>query len=253
MHWGGRSLSHAGSNQLMLSAYDPLSKQPELKHAAVSIEPATLPYRVVALRAAEAAEAVGGDEGGEDEAEQVLRWRERLAANLADFDYAALTLAGRERPLLVLSIASAQPLPTTRLDELLAQLDMTDSTAYQDPGRAIVKRARIDNTDGALQGVLLAGETAAADWLREQMTSRQPLGELRRWLFAPVAQPPVAVAAAGRTVCNCFGVSESQILELLCAGTSLTQVQEQLKCGTSCGSCLPELRRMSAAHAGTGV
>lgn len=247
MHWGGRSLSHAGSNQLMLSAFDPLSKQPELKHAAVSIEPAQLPYRVIALRAAEAGENEGEDESeGEGEAEQVLRWRERLAASLADFDYAALTLAGRERPLLALSIASAQPLPATQLDALIAQLDMTDSIAYHDPARAIVKRARIDHADGALQGVLLAGETAAADWLREQMVSRQPLGELRRWLFAPAAQPPVAITAAGRTVCNCFGVSESQIDELLRAGASLTQVQDQLKCGTSCGSCLPELRRMAA-------
>ena len=85
--------------------------------------------------------------------------------------------------------------------------------------------------------------------MREQIASQNPLGDLRRWLFAPVAQPPVATPVAGRTVCNCLGVSETQINDLLRAGASLSSVQEQLKCGTACGSCLPELRRMSQQFA----
>jgi assimilatory nitrate reductase catalytic subunit len=240
MHWGARSLSHAGVNQLMQAAIDPLSKQPELKHAAISIERVALPYRVVALRAADSSEA--------DE-ELILRWREQLSACLSEFDYAALTLAGRDHPLVMLSIASAEPLTATALDRLTATLDLQGSTAYRDPSRNIVKLAKIDSASDCLQGVLLAGETAAADWLREQVASQQPLGDLRRWLFAPIAQPPVATPAAGRTVCNCLGVSESQINELLRAGASLASVQEQLKCGTSCGSCVPELRRMSQQFA----
>jgi assimilatory nitrate reductase catalytic subunit len=240
MHWGARSLSHAGVNQLMQAAIDPLSKQPELKHAAISIERVALPYQVIVLRAA--------DSGQADE-EHILRWRERLSPCLAEFDYAALTLAGRDHPLVMLSIASAQPLPATVLDRLIAMVDMQDSTAYRDPGRDIIKLARIDSATDRLQGVLLAGETAAADWLREQIASQHPLGDLRRWLFAPVAQPPVATSAAGRTVCNCLGVSETQINDLLRAGASLSSVQEQLKCGTSCGSCVPELRRMSQQFA----
>ena len=68
---------------------------------------------------------------------------------------------------------------------------------------------------------------------------------LRRWLFAPLAQAPVAVAPAGRTVCNCFGTGEAKIRELLGQGLDLEEVQSRLQCGTSCGSCLPELRRLA--------
>ncbi len=250
MHWGARSLSHAGVNQLMMPAIDPISKQPELKHAAISIERVALPYRVIALRAADFPVAAASD--GTPGEEQVLLWRERLAMCLPDFDYAALTLAGRDHPFVVLSIATAVPLAATALAALVAALDLQDGTAYRDPGRDIVKLAKIDSAGDRLQGVLLAGETAAAGWLREQMASGLALGDLRRWLFAPVAQPPVAMPAAGRTVCNCFGVTEAQITGLFGAGASLAGVQAQLKCGTSCGSCLPELRRMSAPTAKSG-
>ncbi len=232
MHWGGRSLSHAGVNQLMPPVFDPVSKQPELKHAAIRVEKAELPWRLVALRAA-------ADE------EQLLAWRANIEPLLAGFDYAALTLAGREHPLLVLSIASAQPLDEARIAAIATALELDDGTAYHDPTRGIVKLARIE-TDGRLAGLLFAGETAATPWLQDAMTGGLPLGELRRWLFAPSATPPVAMGSAGRTVCNCFGISESAIKGLLQQGSDLAGVQAQLKCGTSCGSCLPELRRMAA-------
>ncbi len=235
MHWGARSLSHAGVNQLMLSAFDPISKQPELKAAAIRIEPVELPYRLIALRAADDAQVAD---------EQVLRWRDLLAKLLPSFDYAAVTLAGREHPFVMLSVANAMPLSKEMLDKLVAVLELEECTAYSDPHRAIVKRAKADATSDRLLGVLLAGETSAADWLRDLMASGQSIGELRRWLFAATAKPPLAMASAGRTVCNCFGVTETQINDLYRQGADLDALQAQLKCGTSCGSCLPELRRM---------
>lgn len=85
------------------------------------------------------------------------------------------------------------------------------------------------------------------------MAAEQALGDQRRWLFAPIAQPPNVAPATGRIVCNCFGVSENQVKEQLAAGADLAAVQAKLKCGTSCGSCLPELRRMAAGVGNSGA
>ena len=237
MHWGARSLSHAGVNELMSSAFDPVSKQPELKAAAICIEPVDLPYRLAALRAAD-------DQAQADE--QILQWRTALAKLLPQAAYATVTLAGREQPFVVLSMAHATPLPKALCDELIRLLDLEGSTAYNDPRRGIIKRAKTDAASDRLLGVLLAGETAAAGWLQDLMARGAPVGELRRWLFAPSAKPPLAMASVGRTVCNCFGVTETQINDMYRQGADLEAVQAQLKCGTSCGSCLPELRRMGA-------
>ncbi|HEX6691674.1 MAG TPA: nitrite reductase small subunit NirD, partial [Burkholderiales bacterium] len=52
MHWGARFLRGAGRrgiNELTLAALDPSSRQPELKHCAVSVEAAQLPWRLVAF------------------------------------------------------------------------------------------------------------------------------------------------------------------------------------------------------------
>ena len=45
MHWGGRFTGGVGTNALTVSAIDPYSKQPELKHAAVRIEPFAARWR----------------------------------------------------------------------------------------------------------------------------------------------------------------------------------------------------------------
>src|SRR5258708_33347490 len=45
MHWGGRFMSGPGTNALTLGAVDPFSKQPELKHAAVRVEPFVAGWR----------------------------------------------------------------------------------------------------------------------------------------------------------------------------------------------------------------
>jgi assimilatory nitrate reductase catalytic subunit len=89
MHWGARFMSGAGTNALTLPAIDPQSKQPELKHAAVRIEPFAARWR-----GAFSAPANAG-------------LQRAAAAWLARFDYAALTLVEGAETLLRLELASA--------------------------------------------------------------------------------------------------------------------------------------------------
>jgi len=234
MHWGRRGLSHDGVNALTPAAFDPVSKQPELKHAAVRIETAELPWRLTILRSASDTPTAN---------EQVLIWRARLEPMLGDFAYATLTLDGRERPLVALRVATATPLTADQIDAITTAVDMPAAVClnYHDKARHIAKRAIIE--DGRLTGILLAGEDAASGWLRAALRDGVAIEELRRWLFVPRSSPPIATATPRQVVCNCFDVSAEAIETEIRAGNSLTQIQEKLKCGTSCGSCVNEIKR----------
>jgi len=243
MHWGGNSLNSAGANALTLREFDPYSKQPELKHAAVQVEKAVLPFQALIMRG-EPGEPTGqaGDPAGVtlERAAALARWLER-------FSYASLALAGRDHPAVVLRIAHEQPIPPEWLAELDALLGLDDEhcLTYSDARRGITKRARIEN--GLLVGLRLTGETAAAGWLRDVLVERQPTADLRRWILAPLATPPAAAKSRGRIVCNCLNVAESDITAAIAGGAGFDALQEKLKCGTSCGSCVPEIKRLVAA------
>ncbi|TCS39768.1 nitrate reductase [Reinekea marinisedimentorum] len=61
-------------------------------------------------------------------------------------------------------------------------------------------------------------------------------------------------SSAGKTVCTCFGITDTQIksyFEVQPNGT-LESLQAELKCGTNCGSCLTELKEFTAELAGPG-
>ena len=49
MHWGDRFLKGLGTNVLTQPAFDPLSRQPELKHAGVEVDKVELPWQLFAL------------------------------------------------------------------------------------------------------------------------------------------------------------------------------------------------------------
>ena len=165
MHWGGRFVSGAGTNALTLPATDPYSKQPELKHAAVRIEP-------IAARWC-----------GSFTARATPELQRAASARLPSFDYAALSLV--EGPEILL-----------RLD--LATAGSPDRTAL----------AALEQLFGS---------------------------------------PALTTARSERAVCACFKVAGSEVRSAIAAGATLARLQKDLKCGTSCGSCLPELRRLLAA------
>jgi len=232
MHWGARFMGGLGVNALTLPAFDAVSKQPELKHAAVQVAKADLPWRMAALAVGDGAKLL-------DAVQPLLR----------ACDYAAAGLAGRERDVLTLRLAHATPLPESLLAALDAALGLDDPLAvmhYEDRPRGISKRVRVDG--GRVSAARLTGETAAFDWLRDLIVEGVEAASLRAWMLAPVARPPAGGVGRGRVVCNCLNVAEPDIVASIAAGADLAALQETLRCGTECGSCVPELKRLLAGN-----
>ena len=219
MHWGGRVASGAGTNALTLGAIDPHSKQPELKHAAVRLEPFAPKWRSLLV-------GFGGNPN---------RW-------LSRFDYASLTLAeaGHET-LVALELACAGDPDAEALAALDAEFGLEGATLlHRDAKRGIEKRVRIEKA--MLKAFRLTGDLASAEYFRQAMLARNEVTEEGLLSAAPAG-------SAGRAVCSCYGVRESEIRAAVNSGADLARLQKELRCGTNCGSCLPELRRLATRAA----
>jgi assimilatory nitrate reductase catalytic subunit len=235
MHWGSQFMTGTGVNGVTNPAFDPYSMQPELKAAAIEVTMAKLPHRLVAMRRLEAGPAA--------------RLVEHLKPMLEKFDYATLSLGGRDDTLVMLRAYSAMPV-TDQIQDAIDQLLGLDEPArvmrYVDAARRIEKAARID--EGRMTGVCLTGETAATEWLKGMMLGGATMEAVRPWILAPISSPPKGSADRGRIICNCFDVALSEIEGDAVEGMSLDQIQANRKCGTSCGSCLPEVKRIVATR-----
>ncbi|MDB5816257.1 MAG: nitrate reductase [Rhodocyclales bacterium] len=241
MHWGGNAMGGGGANTLTIKAFDPYSKQPELKHSAVQIEKYSAADSGGPIKSLVAMRRV-------DAGANALQILEELREQMKGMPQASLTLAGRDTPVVVLraqtEALTAEALHT--LDVTLSLADDTQCLSYRDVRRDIAKRARVE--DNKIAAVRLTGETKAASWLQDMMVNGGAATEARKWLLAPLAEPPTGNPARGKIICNCFDVSENEISAALAGGESLEQVQTRLKCGTNCGSCLPELKRLSTRN-----
>ena len=258
MHWGEEALSGraadggriAGINALTTSAYCPDSKQPELKHSAVRITKAELPWSMVTAAWLPA--------------DRVLSVQQALRALMAEFHFASCTPFGSGAPLqagvpepsgLLFRAAGTEAPPAELLTciEALMGLAAADVMHYSDARHGQRRRMRLvrptpGSDEARLEGFLLAGDTRAEAWIKALLLDRLPAQSFGRQLLRPGATAPSGIAARGKLVCSCFGVTETAIDELLgqTAGDDaqrLVGLQETLKCGTNCGSCIPELKR----------
>ncbi|WP_337878076.1 molybdopterin-dependent oxidoreductase [Caldimonas sp.] len=256
MHWGEEFLSGASStgerlagvNALTTSAYCPSSKQPELKHTAVKVLKAELPWTLLAA----AWLPVG----------QAQRAIADLRALMPRFAYATCVPFGREpseRGVLgvLLRAAAYEPLD----DEALAQIEHRLGLASAEVLRYVDRRRGQRRTmrlvpDGhgntRLEAFLLAGDTRAQAWVRALLQDEVPAQAYGRALLAPGGKPPASLSPRSRQVCTCLNVTESDIVATLahCQGSAeerLVRLQAERRCGTQCGSCMPELRRLVRA------
>jgi assimilatory nitrate reductase catalytic subunit len=247
MHWGEEFISGssstgeriAGVNALTTPAYCPRSKQPELKHAAVKILKAEMPWKLLAMAWMPDGEA--------------LRAREQLRELMAAFAFASCVPFGRDRTGLLFRAAAYEAPPQELLERLEGVLGLGAKTVlhYVDRRRGQRRSMRLEPVQGnaLLEGFLLAGDTSAEAWIRTVLQDALPAQTYGRQLLSPGSKPPVAVAPKGRQVCTCFNVSLTQIENELpkCSGSPdarLQQLKDTLKCGTNCGSCVPELQKI---------
>jgi assimilatory nitrate reductase catalytic subunit len=247
MHWGEEVVSGRGAagevllgiNGLTTSARCPRSKQPELKHTAVRIAPAELPWKLLALAWLPTAEA--------------LALREQLRPLMPAFAFASCVPFGRERTGLMFRAAAAEAAPQALLVQLesLLGLQAEGVLHYADRQRGQRRSMRLVGEGAAqrLDGFLLAGDIRAEAWVRPLLQDELPAQAYGRTLLFPGAQAPVALAARSRQVCSCFDVGEAAINACLGALSGptearLARLQADLKCGTNCGSCIPELKRL---------
>lgn len=256
MHWGSEFVRH-GVNVLTLPTFDPSSKQPELKHSAVKVLKADLPWRVLAAAWLPA--------------ERALQVRGQLRELFDSFDFAACVPFGREDEAgaradgaqsevgVLYRAAAYQPVSDAVLDriEQLLGLDRAQALRYADRKRAqrrvVVLGERNAVGDTAMSGVLLAGDTAAEAWVKTLLQSRLPAQTFGRLLLAPGAIAPKSLAPTSPQVCTCFNVTRAQIEASLSSiegddSQRLAGLQTALQCGTNCGSCLPELRGLVRQH-----
>jgi assimilatory nitrate reductase catalytic subunit len=249
MHWGEEHLggrgtngvAGAGVNALTSPAFCPSSKQPELKHAAVRILKAELPWRLLAMAWLPEAEA--------------LNARERLRPLMAQFAYATAVPFGRDRCGVMFRAAAYEAAAPSLLAELSALLGLDGSGVlrYDDTRRGQQRRMKLAAAggDARLEAFLLAGDTQAEAWVQPLLRDGANAAAFGRALLQGGPRPPVDMPDSGRQVCTCFDVREPQILAALAqargaAGERLAIVQQTLRCGTQCGSCLPQLRRLAA-------
>jgi assimilatory nitrate reductase catalytic subunit len=256
MHWGSEYLSGlssigeplAGVNALTTSAYCPTSKQPELKHAAVKILKAELPWSLLAMAWLPAGES--------------LKARELLKPLMKAFAFSSCVPFSNNTSLTdtssaregVLFRAATHVVPP---DELLTQVEKIlgltnpDMLHYADKKRGQRRTAKLTRVGdhAELTGFLLAGDTRAEAWIKSLLEGELPAQSYGRLLLSPGAKAPLAVAPRGKLVCTCLNVTDAAIEGYLgsAQGTDserLALVQAALKCGTNCGSCVPELKRM---------
>ena len=264
MHWGSEYLSGlssvgeplAGVNAITTSSYCPTSKQPELKHAAVKILKAELPWSLLAMAWLPAGESLAA--------------RNALKPLMAAFPFTSCVPFSNNTPLAdlsgtregVLFRAAAHVVPP---DDLLTQIEKIlgltsqDVLHYVDKKRGQRRTAKLTRVDhqAVLTGFLLAGDTRAEAWIKTVLEGELPAQTYGRLLLSPGSKPPVAVQARGKLVCTCLNVTDTAINAYLQdraqTGTHqllttddarLASLQSALKCGTNCASCVPELKRM---------
>ncbi len=216
IHWSATWGSHITLGALFNGAHDPLSGQPELKHGAVSLEPASFALHGQAV--------VANDDN--------------LALISPLFNYwAKSTLDGGA----ALRVASSSDAP--RLARLL-RADLPENWVLTMLAGA-TELVVIATLNSVMQFGLWLGESYPAlpeEWLDDCLQKDVIDSELLASLLR--GQPDEAFLN-GKLVCSCFNVRERTIENAISEGAnSVEALGQKLKCGTNCGSCKTELKQI---------
>jgi assimilatory nitrate reductase catalytic subunit len=226
MHWSDAFAPAGRSNPLIGGHVDPVSGQPEFKHAPARLSAYRETWRGFLLSRRPMTAPAGAD----------LIWRRtpQDAGHLHEF-------AGRgdeeEREAVLRAFAAGEG----------------ETLTMDDPATGSVRRAVL--RDGRLEQALfltVSGRLPPRDWLAGLLAQDDLSRDDRMMLLA--GRPAAPRADAGTLVCACLKVGAKTIVRAVEDGTlDLDAVGAATGAGTSCGSCRPEIARLIAGHASQKV
>ncbi|MDQ6992356.1 MAG: molybdopterin-dependent oxidoreductase [Mariprofundus sp.] len=226
MHWGEMTAKGGRANSLTQSVVDPLSKQPEFKHAAVRIEPFEAAWHGMMLMSGQ---------------------KMKLGrAMIEGYSYGVSSCAGSDHPVTTIELACSKALKSEqykRLDQMLEQGKAFEVLTYSDRKFGINRKAWLE--DGRLIAVRwVGGKLQEAQWLRKLMLEGRDVGELRPYLLAP-GGPINKTDTKGKIICACNNIGELELKAAIKEGAdSIEAIKRCTMAGTGCGSCLPEIKRL---------
>jgi assimilatory nitrate reductase catalytic subunit len=220
MHWSARHANLGRVGTLLAAAVDPVSGQPELKHAAVRIRRYAAAWHAFVL-ARESLEIAGASYSAIAKGEGY--WRHELAGEVAP--------------------ASWQEWADAFLGARAERVELSDSAGRYRAARVVGER---------LVACVFAAATKALpsrNWLAGLFAAERVSDEARLAILA--GRPAKPGAESGPIVCSCFSVGRSTLLRAIRTQSlvSTAAIGKVLRAGTNCGSCVPELKALIAeAH-----
>ncbi|WP_257265293.1 molybdopterin dinucleotide binding domain-containing protein [Endozoicomonas sp. ONNA2] len=210
MHWTRQHSGTGFSGVLVNPVLDPVSRQPDLKHTPVAVEP----YHT-------------GQYG-------VLMTRERVA--IGDIDYMTEVRIDN---------GYRYEMAGSNLDQLalFSRLRQYQKVEYTD--NTLVERRLAWFSDTGLQTLWVSAPAVSScdrQWLQSWFCQTASIEEAW-WVLS--GNPPRG-EDVGRQVCACFGVGEKTTCRAIAEHglTDPVQVGNHLQAGTNCGSCIPEIREL---------
>ena len=219
MHWNDQFAHHGRIGCLIPANTDPLSGQPESKHAAANVSLYTPAWHGFMFSRRHLTP---------DEASYWARSRGR---GLWRYE-----LAGEQQPQDWAQAARAL---------LCSEAADVGWMEYYDRSARRYRAARFVND--VLESCIFIGpdiHLPPRDWLEKLFNQDRPSDADRSHLLT--GEAPSGSADIGRTLCACNGVGEQAILEAIAQQglDTVEAISEFTRAGTTCGSCLPEIRAL---------
>ncbi|MDD3761869.1 MAG: molybdopterin-dependent oxidoreductase [Nevskiales bacterium] len=219
IHWNAQFSSDARVGRLVNPVVDPVSGEPEFKHTPVRAEPFAVDWHGFVL----SRQRLPMD--------GISWWTRMTGAQFTRYE-----VAGRQR---------IDNWPAMARRALGVRSEDTDWIEYVDSASGVYRAALV--VDDRIEVCLFVSgrpDLPSRAWL-SSLFQKDRIDNVDR-IGLLVGEPLDRTSDAGPTVCSCFGVGQTAIVDAIrnrgC--DSVEALGAALKCGTNCGSCIPELRKL---------
>jgi len=266
IHWSAQWGSHSKLGALYASAVDPISGQPELKHAAVAIAPAHF-ATYGKLFVSSVNQSTLNSEFSPSYEDALKHACDYWNTTPLESTEVSSPLNNSDAALSVLNVASNKGrrdftqalIPLLPLNAVLLQFHHhTYSVCLALVDDTLCFAAFLgDEPEKAERAPAAAHTTAQAaphskstwsvpnEWLASLLNTSVSTDIQRNLLRGQVDD----AFLNGDVVCSCFEVREKTITQAIKEGcSSVAELGESLKCGTNCGSCKPALSQLIDKH-----